>query len=299
MATTLRSPSPTDVSNQCIDFARACTGVVAAALVLLCMVAFAGAGHAAKFDEKIKAPTAPSNADLATTIRNYFRNYASVNAQSASGIVRDKYAYQHWFETQWRLQRAIDTRQPLGDLSEFGLTSNADGSYSVDLGQYPQWDPLPLRLQGFREPQALDFYAAALRARGFRDEDIEALRIYLAASPPRRRASMQELDIAEGFVAKVKAQISARQKTDSSLLLAYAYQTGRIRSEQERAWAAGLLDSLDQQRQRILESYLQEQGGQLTITPDDIDAEAQSAVGAIASGEFARQLKMQREEAQQ
>ena len=29
-----------------------------------------------------------------------------------------------WFDTKWRLQRAIDEKRPLGDLSEFGLTPN-------------------------------------------------------------------------------------------------------------------------------------------------------------------------------
>jgi hypothetical protein len=298
MVTLSRHLSSQDVAHQHIDLARACLSIIAAALIVLCMAAVAEAARAAKFDEKVKAPAAPSNAELASVIRDYFGTYARVNAQSMTGIVRDRDAYQQWFETQWRVQRAIDTRQPLGDLAEFGLTPNSDGSYSVDLAQYPQWDPLPARLQGLREPQALDFYAEPLKARGFRDEDIDALRAYLAKSPPRR-ASVQELDVAEGFVAKVQAQISARRKTDGSLLLAYMYQTGRIRYEQERFWAAGLLDSLDRQRQRILELYLREQGGRMTITPDDIDAETQFAVGSIASGEFARQLKAQRMEVQQ
>ncbi len=299
MTTTFRPPTSRDVADPRINLSRGCFGIVAAALAVVCLAAFAGAAPAAKFDEKIKAPAAPGNAELAALIRDYFGTHARVNAQSLTGIVRDRDAYQQWFETHWRLQRAIDTKRPLGDLSEFGLTPNGDGSYSVDLAQFPQWDPLPARLQGFREPQAFAVYGAALKARGFRDEDIEAMRLYVEKGGPRQRASTQELDIAEGFGAKVKAQISARQKTDSAAFLAYAYQTGRVRAEQERRWAAGLLDSLDQQRQRILEAYLREQGGQMTITPDDIDAEVKLLVNGIASGEFAKQLKVQRMEAQQ
>src|SRR5262249_22244269 len=99
--------------------------------------------------------------------------------------------------------------------------------------------------------------------------------------------------------ARMKAQIAARQTTSTSLLLAYIYQAGRIRYEQERRWAAGLLDCLDPQRRRILESYLAEQGGPVTITPDDIEGQLKYAIDGIASGEFERQSREQRKEAWQ
>jgi hypothetical protein len=245
--------------------------------------------HGAKFDERIKAPPAPTNAELKAVIRDYFDRYAQVNAKSMAGIVRDKAAYQQWFETNWRLQRAIDKRQPLGDLSEFGLMPNRDGSYSVDLTEYPQWEPLPTRLDRFRETQYLKLYVDALEDRGFRDQDIEALKVYVAKGPPRNQASIAELDIADGYFARVKAQMAARQKVTASQLLSYIYQIGRISTERERMWALGLLDLFDQQRQRILESYLQEQPGELTITPDDIDGQVKVAIDLIASGEFERE----------
>jgi hypothetical protein len=259
--------------------------------------AFVDPVHGAKFDERIKAPPAPTNAELKAVIRDYFNTYARVNANSIAGIVRDKAAYQQWFETEWRLQRAIDAKRPLGDLSEFGLTSNRDGSYSVDLSKYPQWEPLPTRLDRFREPQHLRLDIEALKVRGFRDQDIEALGAYVTGSPPRNQASIAELDIADGYVARVKAQLAAKQKASASQLLSYIYQTNRISKERARAWALGLLDVLDQQRQRILESYLQEQAGNLAIGPDDIEGQLKFAVDAIASGEFERQMSVERKEA--
>jgi hypothetical protein len=259
--------------------------------------AFAGVAPAAKFDERIKAPPAPTNAELKAVIRDYFDTYARVNAESSAGIVRDKAAYQQWFETQWRLQRAIDQKRPLGDLSEFGLIRNADGSYSVDLTEYPQWEPLPVRLDRFREPQLLDIHVEALRVRGFRDADIEALRAYIAKSPPRNQSSATELDITESYFARVKAQLAAKQKAIPSQLLSYMYQSRRISIENERAWALGFLDSFDQQRQRILESYLQEQGGGLTIAPDNIDGLVEFVVDGIASGDLERQINVERKEA--
>jgi hypothetical protein len=261
--------------------------------------AFAGTAPAAKFDEKIKAPEAPGSAELAVVIRDYFATFARVNADSPAGIARDKAAYQKYFEAQWSLQRAIDTRQPLADLSEFGLTPNHDGSYSVDPVQYPQWSPLPAQLDELREPQVVDLHAQELVARGFREEDVEALRAYVEKSPSRARASSQELDLADGFNARVKALMAARQKISTSLLLAYMYQANRLRYEQERRWAVGLLDSLDPQRQRILETYLLERAGRITITPDDIDGQLKFAIDSIASGEFERNSREQRKEAWQ
>jgi hypothetical protein len=230
-------------------------------------------------------------------IRDYFATYARVNAESPSGIARNKAAYQQYFETQWRLQRAIDTRQPLADLSEFGLTPNNDGSYSADPVQYPQWSPLPMDLSRLGEPQYLDFAAKELKERGFRDQDIEALKDYVAKGPPRNQASKAELDLTDGYFARVKAQVAAKQKVSASQLLSYAYQVGRVRTERERLWALGLLDALDRQRQRILESYFAEQLGRITITPDDIDAQVKIAVDSVVTGEFDRQMREQRKEA--
>ena len=62
-------------------------------------------------------------------------------------------------------------------------------------------------------------------------------------------------------------------------------------------WASGLLDLFDQQRQRILASYVQEQTGELTITPDDIDGQLKFAIDGIVSGEFERQMSVERKEA--
>ena len=128
MTTRLRHPSLQDVAHRHIELVRAGCRILAAAVLVLCTAAVAEAARAAKFDEKVKAPAAPSNAELASVIRDYFGTYARVNAQSMAGIVRNRDAYQQWFETQWRLQRAIDSREPLGDLSEFGLAPNNDGS---------------------------------------------------------------------------------------------------------------------------------------------------------------------------
>src|SRR4030095_3669130 len=182
----------------------------AAFIAVMQIIAFAGVAPAAKFDEKIKAPPAPTNAELKAVIRDYFDTYARVNAKSSAGIVRDKAAYQLWFETHWRLQRAIDQKRPLGDLSEFGLLANADGSYSVDLSQYPQWDTLVEDLQIFAEPTALDNLAAALQQRGVREHDIEAIRQYVARN--EARPSAEQLDITDGFGAKAKGQIAATGK---------------------------------------------------------------------------------------
>ncbi len=173
-------------------------------IVLLAAVqfgAFVDAVQAAKFDEKIKAPHAPSNAELQAVIRDYFETYARVNAEVGHryrerqgcipAVVRDE------------LAPAARDRQEAsrsGDLSEFGLTPNGDGSYSVDLAEFPQWDPLPYATRtAFGSHKPSDSMARHSRTRGFRDQDIEAMRAYVEKSPRATRRACAELDIAEGY----------------------------------------------------------------------------------------------------
>src|SRR6185295_8785991 len=125
-----RRSSPADADRRSGSIRRRLRIVSIAFLAALQIGAFVGSVQAAKFDEKIKAPVAPSNAELQVVIRDYFATYARVNGESAAGMARDKAAYQQWFETNWRLQRAIDKKQPLVDLMEFGVTPNPYGSYS-------------------------------------------------------------------------------------------------------------------------------------------------------------------------
>ena len=79
----------------------------------------------------------------------------------------------------------MDEKTPLKDLDAFGLVARPDGRYAVDLHEYPQWEPLDSRLHRLTNEEVVESYVPALKARGFRDEDIDALRTYLANNDPR------------------------------------------------------------------------------------------------------------------
>jgi len=270
-----------------------------ALLTVLQLTAPVAAVQAAKFDEKVKVPEAPTNDELKARIRDYFDTYARVAAKSAAGMVRDKAAHAKWFNTIWLLQRAIDTKRDLGDLSEFGITGMGDGSYRTDLKSFPQWSPLDERLGRLLVPSLFALSASDLRERGFRDEDIDDLRTYIERNKPRRAMLEDNLMLGESYAAKVKLQLAKKQKIPTSQYLSFIYQSSRSHAEADRAWAEGLLNTLDKQRQRILESYLMDQSGTRTTSPDDIDSLAKAVIGMIASGEYQQLMEREKMEAQQ
>ena len=257
--------------------------------------------HAAKFDEKLKAPEAPTNDGLITAIREYFDVYARATVETSSGIVRDRAAFEKWFDTDWRLGRAIDTKRNLGDLSEFGITPKDDGSFRVDIATFPQWRPLHEMLLQLATPELLEAYSVRLKERGFRDQDLEVLKAYVETNQPRRATLAQSIELGETFAAKVKLQLSKRQKIGIAQVLSYTYQSNRINLEAERAWCVGLLDSLDSQRQRIIESYFDEMGrtGSKVIGPSDLAGQSDWLIGVIASGEYQQLIEKEKMEVRQ
>jgi len=280
------------------SFARLAFIALVAALPLVAPI---GDTHAAKFDEKLKAPEAPTNEALKVAIREYFDVYARATAESPAGMAHDKAAHAKWFDTQWLLQRAIDTKRDLGDLSEFGIVAKGDGSYSIDVANFPQWTPLNSSLTRLLEPTLFEIYATDLRARGFRDQDIDAMQAYIDANQPRRAVFAENSALGESFATKVEKQLSKKQKIGMPQMMSYLYQTSRNSAEAKRAWAAGLLDSMDSRRRRILESYVAEQNGSITrlIAPDDVDAQSKWLLGVIASGQYRQLMERERKEALQ
>jgi len=273
------------------------------ALVTALQLAAPVAGvHAAKFDENLKAPEAATKKELKAAIREYFKVYARVNAKSPAGIVRDKAAHAKWYDTQWLLQRAIDKKRDLSDLTEFGLTPKGDGSYSysVDVANFPQWAPLQIAMWRLREPVLFEAYAADLKARGFRDQDIDVIRVYAQKHSPDRAAAPDKLTLSEGFANSAMKRLAKKQGFAVPQMLDYLYQNSRIQSEAYRAWSEGLLDSLDAQRQRILESFMAEQihESSAAIGPDDIEGATIQMHSDIASGEYSRMLEEEKAEMQ-
>lgn len=249
--------------------------------------------QAAPFDEKSKAPRAATSQALRTKFESHFQTFQRKQQDAdPAAFIRDRQAYKQWSDLYFAVKLALDERVPLQDLSAFGLAAQADGAYVVDLRKFPQWEPLDTRLYLLTNPEVFESYEPALKARGFRDEDIRALRTYLATHDPRLRVHSEGRQLVDTFAKRLQGRRQAGQPLNLEEVLAYRYQKASLKAEIERQWAVELLDALDPQRQRILASFFDEFDSSLTLgTPtaplnQTLEQEAQP----IVSGEYMQML---------
>lgn len=249
--------------------------------------------QAAPFDEKSKAPRAATSQALRTKFETHFQTFQRRQKDAdPAAFIRDRQAYKQWSDLYFAVKLALDERVPLQDLSAFGLAAQADGAYVVDLRKFPQWEPLDTRLYLLTNPEVLESYEPALKARGFREEDIRALRTYLATHDPRLRIHSEGRQLVDTFAKRLQGRRQAGQPLNLDEVLAYRYQKASLKAEIERQWAVGLLDALDPQRQRILASFFDEFDSSLTLgSPtaplnQTLEQEAQP----IVSGEYVQML---------
>lgn len=234
--------------------------------ILAALIALPAVVDAATFDEKVSGPTQLTGDELKAKARDYFENFDNGSA-AMSSLLRNPDEHAKWFELRWQLGQAVDATKPLDGLSEYGISARGDGSYSVDLERFPQWDPLDHKMQGFFSPGSRDRTMQALKERGFRNEEIAALRQYLENNSPELAVTEATTPVTTSFAARVKKRAAAGQRLNRAEMLSYKYQLNRSTTEATRAWAIGLLNSLDRQRQRILESYLMEVDYSMAIFP--------------------------------
>jgi hypothetical protein len=267
---------------------RKWAGVIAPLALLLAI-----AVHAAPFDEKSKAPRAASSQALRTKFEAHFRTFQRKQQDAdPAAFIRDRLAHRQWSDLYFSLKLALDERVPIENLAAFGLVAQPDGTYVVDLRKFPQWEPLDTRLYLLTNPEVLESYEPALKARGFRDEDITALRTYLATHDPRLRIHAEGQQLVDTFAKRLQGRRQAGQALNLEEVLAYRYQKASLKAEIERQWAVALLDALDKQRQRILASFFDELESSLTLgAPAEplrqtLEREAQP----IVSGEYVQML---------
>jgi hypothetical protein len=262
-------------------------GAVALAIFLATTV------HAAPFDEKSKAPRAATSQALKSPFEAHFRTFLRKQQEAdPAAFIRDRQAHKQWSDLYFAVRLALDERVPLADLAAFGLAAQADGTYVVNVRKFPQWEPLDTRLYVLTNPEVLASYEAALKARGFRDEDLLALRKYVATHDPRLRLHAEGRQLIDTFAKRLQGQRKAGQPLNLDEVLAYRYQKASLKAEVERQWAVDLLDALDPQRQRILASFFDEfdsslkLGGPTEPLGQSLEQEAQPMV----SGDYVQML---------
>jgi hypothetical protein len=264
-----------------------------AGVTLLLALLLAGPAPAAQFDEKLRAPRAATSQALRTKLEAHFATFQRKQQDpDPAAFIRDRVAYRQWSDLYFAVKLAMDENMPLKDLEAFGLLAREDGTYRVDLHAFPQWEPLDSRLYLLTNPQTLESSVPALKARGFTDKDVSALRTYLATHDPRLALHTQGRQLVDTFAKRLQAQRKVGQPINLQEVLAYRYQKSRLRAEAERRWAVGLMDSLDLQRQRILVSFLDEFQAEITfgVPSDALDATLEQEAQPIVSGEYAQIL---------
>ena len=263
------------------------------ASVTVLFALLAGPTQAAPFDEKLKPPRAATAQALRTKLEAHFATFQRKQQDpDPAAFIRDAKAYRQWSDLDFALQLAMDERTPLKDLDAFGVVARPDGTYHVDLHAFPQWEPLDSRLHRLTNPEILESYLPALKARGFRDEDLTALQTYVATHDPKVDLHTQGRQLVETFAQRLQAQRKVGQRLNLQEVLAYRYQKTSLRTEAERRWAVGLMDALDRQRQRILVSFLDEFQAEMVFgaSQDDLAATLEQEAQPILSGEYVQIL---------
>lgn len=264
-----------------------------AGVTLLLALWVAAPTQAAPFDEKLQAPRAATAQALRTKLEAHFATFQRKQQHSdPAAFIRDAKAYRQWSDLEFAVQLALDEKTPLRNLEMFGVVARPDGTYRIDLRAFPQWEPLDSKLHRLTNPEILESYLPALKARGFRDEDVTALQTYTATHDPRVDLHSEGRQLVDTFAKRLQAQRKAGQRLNLQEVLAYRYQKSSLRTDAERRWAVGLMDALDQQRQRILVSFLDEFQSEMVfgVSNDELADTLEQEARPIVSGEYVQIL---------
>ena len=238
---------------------------------LFMLASFAGVAQAVEFDEKVKAPMARGGGELKTLAESYSASFARLRTASPAEMVTDQALSQERFDLEWQLTRALEEKRPLEDLSALGLVKHENG-FRIDYNAFPQWQPFAETLASLMPTLSMDAAGPLLVARGFRESDVSALRGYLETHDLKTETSARTLPIAISFSKVVKKYDRIKRPVGKDLVLSFIYQRDKVDAEARRAWAEGLIRTLDDQRVRVLHSYFSELQSTGYWSPDDVEA---------------------------
>ena len=261
------------------------------AFAMMVALAFAHHAQAAGFEEKLKAPMMKSQAALHSQAQAYAARFVAVRDASPEQLIRNSALAREKFDLRWQIESAIDGRQPLDEFAALGLTPRGDGSYSVDLGEHPEWDALHESMAGILSRTNLEATAPELVNRGFRPEDVVTLKEYIAANNPDAAAATATLPIALGFGRTVRKYDKIKRPVPDAVVISYLYQRARASSESNRLWVQGLLDRLDAQRGRILLSSFLEMKPVSVWAPENLAAGIAALLAEVRRPDYEARVK--------
>jgi hypothetical protein len=254
--------------------------------LLTAFAGIAGAAHAAEYNEKLKAPRMKTTAELRTQVQALRQRIEAASQSPSTERLTDTAMAREQFDLSWQVQHAISEHRPIDDLADVGIVSLGDGSYSVDLNAYPQWNDLFDLMANIFTHEDLDKVAHMLGERGFRPQDLAVLREYVTDHGPRAESRAAAAPVALGFGRVVKKHDRSRSPVPDSAVLSFFYQRALAIHESDQAWAAGLLKQLDAQRGRILLSAFLDMRTEAIWMPDDISGGITDMLAQARQPEF-------------
>jgi hypothetical protein len=257
-----------------------------AALAFLWLIA--SAAQAVDFDEQLPAPRVQNPVELRGQAQSYAARFSELRAAAPEAPISNQALFRERADLAWQIQRAIDVRAPLGDLSVIGLESAGDGAYRLDFAKSPQWDRLDRVFIAILWQPNWDLLGQQLVARGFRPEDVSALQQYVLTHDAHAVARQRALPYSLAFSRFVKKLDKIKRPVTDELVFSYLYQRDRAYDEALREWADGLLKSLDAQRGRILISYVAESPGIGIWAPSDVRAGIADVLAKVRLADFER-----------
>ncbi len=237
-------------------------------LALLWVLALAGGAQAVEFDLNVKAPRASSRAELKSKMESVAAKVTGPSAMRPLDTVRNASYARERFDTRWMLGQMVDARAPLPEFEALGLKPQSDGSYLIDGGDHPGWHSMAAKLALLSDSSVVNGLEYMLSMRGFRPEDLAALRSYVDSHDLKKTRDEAQLTLLLSAGKQAK-KLQKLKRLDDDFLASFLYQKQWQVEETERQWASGLLSALAPQAQRILESYFTETTSSSIVAPED------------------------------
>ena len=244
------------------------------------------------FDESVNAPATLVGEALTAKAGAYFEQF-DADAPVRTRLLMDDVEHASYVDLIWHFGRAIDARENLDGLSQYGVSLGEGTSHKLDLERFPQWRPQYHRIAAIFDPDRPDHTTTALKQRGFRDSDIDRLRKYLSRHSPISAVMARTAPLTRSFAERVKARVAAGDRLDRADMMAYSYQRHRAIEQATRTWAAELLDVLDADRQRIVESYLLSFQSSMAAAPSDTRGEVERLERYFLSEDYVQAIETQ------
>jgi hypothetical protein len=229
-----------------------------AAALMLTLAALTGSAQAVEFDASLRAPMMKSQGELKSQAQNFSARYKAIRESAPEQLLEEPALAREHFDLAWKVKRAIDERRPLDELAEVGIVSDVNGYVRIDFNAYPQWLPYEERFAALLVEPNMEGLGKELMQRGFRASDVAALGSYLSTHDLERASAERALPVALSFNRLVQKFDRTKRAVEPALVLSFVYQREKVRSDATREWAAGLLQTLDAQRVRILFEYVSE-----------------------------------------